>query len=128
MILVVDDFPSSRRVIALALKTAGYEVMSAASSAEAVALLNKHDFQLVITDLVMPGLNGSYLAKAIRLKWPKIPVILMSGHVPADAGKGILNEAAAFLQKPIEPTDLVSAVERVLPMRPARETQKRTLP
>ena len=100
--------------MSLALKTAGHEVMSAADGTEAMELLAIHDFELVISDLVMPQLNGLNLINAIRLKRPGMPVILMSGYLAKDAGKAIIDQTAAYLQKPINPTSLVMAVERVL--------------
>jgi DNA-binding response OmpR family regulator len=80
MILVVEDDGPSGRAIALALKTAGHEVMNAADGTE--ELLAKHEFELVITDVVMPNLNGmDLLINTIRPKRPQMPVILMSGHL-----------------------------------------------
>jgi len=114
MILLVEDDPASGRAMALALKTAGHEVMNANNGAEALEMLAVRDFKLVITDLVMPNLNGLNLINAIRVKRPKLPLILISGYLPKDAGKAIIDETAAFLQKPVNPTALVMAVERVL--------------
>jgi len=62
----------------------------------------------------LPNLNGLNLINAIRVKQPKMPIILVSGYLAKDAGRAIIDEAAAFLQKPINPTALVMAVERVL--------------
>jgi DNA-binding NtrC family response regulator len=92
----------------------GHEVMSADNGTEAMELLHKHDFELVITDLVMPNLNGLNLINAIRLKRPRMPVILMSGYLSKDAGKAIIDQTAAYLQKPVNPTSLIMTVERVL--------------
>jgi DNA-binding NtrC family response regulator len=114
MILLVEDDAPNSRAVTLALKTAGYEVMSAGDGTEAMELLYKHDFELVITDLVMPQLNGLNLINAIRLKQPCMPVILMSGYLAKDAGKAIIDQAAAYLQKPVNPTALIMTVERML--------------
>ena len=85
MILLVEDDPPSGRAMALALKTAGHDVMIANSGAEALELLALHDFELVITDLVMPNLNGVNLINTIRLKRPKMPVTV--GFKPAPSLK-----------------------------------------
>jgi DNA-binding NtrC family response regulator len=114
MILLVEDDPASSRAMSLALKTASHDVINADDGTEAVELLYKHDFELVITDLVMPNLNGLNLINTIRLKWPRMPLILMSGYLAKDAGKAIIDQTAAYLQKPVNPTALVMAVERVL--------------
>jgi DNA-binding NtrC family response regulator len=114
MILLVEDDATSRRAVNLILKTAGHEVMSAGDGTEALELLAKHHFDLVITDLVMPNLNGLNLINAIRLKQPHLPLILMSGHLFKDAGKAVMEGIAAYLQKPFTPTALIMTVERVL--------------
>ena len=114
MILLVEDDPLSGRAMALALKTAGHQVINASNGAEALDLIALHDFELVITDLVMPDLNGLNLINAIRLKRPKLPIILVSGYLAKDAGRAIFDAAATFLQKPVNPTALIMAVERVL--------------
>jgi DNA-binding NtrC family response regulator len=103
ILLVEDDGPSSRGVT-LALKTAGHEVMNAGDGTEALELLSIHHFGLVITDLLMPNLNGQNLIKTIRLKWPHMPIILTSGYLSQDLGKAIIDRTAAFLQKPFTPT------------------------
>jgi DNA-binding NtrC family response regulator len=115
MILVVEDDGPSGRAIALALKTAGHEVMSAGDGTEALELLSMHDFELVITDLLMPNLSGQNLINTIRLKWPHMPIILTSGYLSQDLGKAIIDGTAAFLQKPFTPTALLMTVERLLP-------------
>jgi CheY-like chemotaxis protein len=115
MILLVEDDPASGRAMALALKTAGYDVLSAGDGPEALVLLAKHHFELVITDLVMPGLNGMNLINTIRIKWPDLPSILMSGYLPEGVGIAVMEGISAFLRKPIYPTDLIATVERLLP-------------
>jgi two-component system response regulator FlrC len=115
MILLVEDDAPNRRAVTLALKTAGHEVMNASDGTEALKLLSIHDFDLVITDLVMPNLNGHNLINTIRLKWPHMPIILMSGYLAKDAGKAIIDGKAAYLQKPFTPTALMMAIERLLP-------------
>jgi DNA-binding NtrC family response regulator len=114
MILVVEDDPTSSRVLTAALKTAGHQVMNAGDGTQALELLATQNFELVITDLVMPNLNGLNLIKAIRLKWPHMPLILMSGYLSKNAGRAIIDQTAVFLQKPINPTTLMMTVERLL--------------
>jgi CheY-like chemotaxis protein len=114
MILLVEDDAPNRRAVTLALKTAGHEVMNASDGTEALKLLSIHDFDLVITDLLMPNLNGLNLINTIHLKWPHMPIILMSGYLAKDLGKAIIDGMSAYLQKPFTPTALIMAVERVL--------------
>ena len=115
MILVVEDDGPSRRAVTLALKTAGHEVMNASDGVEALELLSIHHFELVITDLLMPKLNGQCLFNTIRPKWPHMPIILMSGYLSQDLGNAITDGISAFLQKPFTPTALIVTVERLLP-------------
>ena len=115
MILLVEDDIPNRRAVALALKTAGHQVMSAEDGTDALELLACHHFELVITDLLMPNLNGLNLINTIRLKWPDIPIILMSGYLSRDLGEGVMKGIAAFLQKPFSPMALIMTIERVLP-------------
>jgi CheY-like chemotaxis protein len=114
MILLVEDDAPNRRAVTLALKSAGHEVMSAGDGTEALELLARHHFELVITDLLMPNLNGLNLINSIRLKSPDVPLVLMSGYLPQDLGKSVMKGIAAFLQKPFSPTTLIMTVERLL--------------
>jgi two-component system response regulator AtoC len=89
--------------------------MESANGTEALALLNKWRVELVITDLVVPNLNGLNLISLIRARWPKMPIVLISGYLSQDAGNIILDGLADFLQKPIRPSALVATVRRLLP-------------
>jgi YesN/AraC family two-component response regulator len=62
--------------------------LNAGNGAEALELLAMQNFELVITDLVMPNLNGLNLIKTIRLKWPYMPLILMSGYLSKEGWEG----------------------------------------
>ena len=75
--------------------------MNAGDGTEALELFGKHQFELVITDVVMPNLGGFDLITSIRLKSPQMPVILMSGHLWQDTGKTILDSRTVIFQKPI---------------------------
>lgn len=119
MILLVEDDGPSQRMMALALRSANYEVTTASDAKEALALLAKSPFEVIITDLVMPNMNGLELIKLIRREWPHMCVILTSGYVADETGKAVVGGKEAFLLKPVSPTDLIAAVERVLSMRNA---------
>ena len=119
MILLVEDDGPSQRAMALALRTANYEVTTASDATEALALLAKSRFEVIITDLVMPNMNGLDLISLIRRQWPHMGVILISGYIPDNAGKAVVGGKEAFLLKPVSPTDLITTVERVLSKRNA---------
>ena len=79
VILCVDDEPTSLFVRSRVLEQAGYEVVPAASAAEALEALKSRSIDLVLTDLLMPGMNGIELAREIKKQNPSLPVVLFSG-------------------------------------------------
>ena len=82
MILLVEDEERAREVFARILRHAGYAVMEAADGLEALALLEDLPCDLVVSDILMPKLNGYALVARIRAKWPNMPIILTSGSCP----------------------------------------------
>jgi CheY-like chemotaxis protein len=119
MILIVEDEPESRYALAQTLRRHGYDVKEAADGNEALAiiqelLLQKLSIDLVITDLRMPNKNGLVLAAHIHVKWPQVPMLLMSGYLSEHAGKLVSEGFAAFIHKPIDPPALIAAVQRLL--------------
>jgi CheY-like chemotaxis protein len=83
-VLVVDDEPLICRLVTQVLRTAGFQVCEAADGLEAEEQFLRHDPDLVLTDLYMPGLNGAALARRIH-EWKAIPVLIMTaGMVPTD--------------------------------------------
>ena len=116
MILIVEDDKNARHLFARILSKAGYQVVEAADGEEALALLNNRGgFELVMTDLVMPGLDGVKLANQIRLRWPETKIILMSGYLRRDAVHLLLNDNVDFLDKPIDLTSMIFKVARLAP-------------
>jgi len=79
-ILVVDDEPSVCDSIRLLLTYEGHVVSTARSAAEALPILNPDDFDLLITDYAMPGMNGAELASEVRNRFPKFPIILVTAY------------------------------------------------
>jgi len=86
-ILCVDDEETPRTLRKLILQKQGYQVVTAASGAEALELLNRANFTLVLSDQMMPGMTGTELTKFVKAMRPTMPVILISGvnEVPEDA-------------------------------------------
>jgi len=115
MILLVEDDAASRYAFARLLRGQGYEVIEAGDGNEAVAFLDGFAIDLVITDMVLPKINGLHLVSLIQARRPGIPIVLMSGYLSERAGKIILDESADFFQKPVRPSALVRTVQRVLP-------------
>ena len=119
-ILLVEDEPQVRKLVHAVLVRAGYTVLVAANGAEAVALEKAHDgkIDLVLTDVVMPGMSGSDVAIALTAARPGVSVLYMSGYTDDSiVHHGVLDEGVAFLQKPVLPTPLLAAIRNALGKR-----------
>ncbi len=86
-ILCVDDEETPRTLRKLVLQKQGYEVVTASSGKEALAILATRYFDLVLTDQMMPGMMGTDLARQVKLATPSMPVVIISGvnELPGDA-------------------------------------------
>jgi DNA-binding NtrC family response regulator len=115
MILLVDDEEGYRELVARILTKAGYEVVQAADGIEALSLLEKSKIDLVISDILMPVLNGYALVARLRAKWPHMPVILTTGYLSQNAAKSMMNGSVDFIPKPIDPEVLIPTVQRLVP-------------
>jgi CheY-like chemotaxis protein len=114
MILIVDNDAVVRNSLVVLLRAQGHEVTAVRDGTEALTLLGNRHFDLVITDLLMPKLNGFHLVAQIRSRWPQTPILLISAYVSQDAGKIISGDVAEFMHKPINPTALIATVRRLL--------------
>lgn len=81
-VLIVDDEAAVRDLVQALLRHGGYQVEAAENAAEALTKLEGKPFDLVITDLVMPGMKGDELAREIKKRRPDLPVVLLTGHTP----------------------------------------------
>ncbi len=125
-VLLVEDEAAVRKVVSAILKRRGFLVLEAPDGEAAQSLATRHarDIQLVVTDVVMPGLCGRQLADDLRLRIPGVPILFTSGHTDeALINHGIEQNSEAFLQKPFTPQLLLAKVQHLL----TRETVPRTL-
>ncbi len=116
-ILLVDDERLVREVAQRALELFGYRVIAAASGAEALTLAAEYvgDIQLLLTDVLMPGMNGRQLAETLLVIRPSLRVLYMSGFAAAVlTANGELAESTAFLEKPFSVTELAERVRALL--------------
>jgi CheY-like chemotaxis protein len=116
-ILVVEDNPNVRRAIVTTLSSAGYRVMAAANGAEGVAVAGAEpgDIQLLVSDVVMPGLDGQALAKELVAVRPKIRTLFVSGYSnEVISHHGVLASGIELLRKPFTGDVLLSKVREVL--------------
>jgi two-component system, NarL family, capsular synthesis sensor histidine kinase RcsC len=113
-ILVVEDDPLCRHLICEVLWHEGYQVAEAGDGVEALDVVCTHGVNLVITDLVMPKLNGFKFLEQLHLINPQLPVIFITGYLSVVTGKTLLQDVAEIISKPFEFDTLRSAVQRAL--------------
>jgi len=116
-ILLVEDDPHVRSVTARALGAAGYALLLASNGLEAIEILSRHPgrLDLLITDVVMPGVDGRQLAEAVRKEWPEVRVLFLSGHAQDVLGeRGMLEEGVDLQTKPYTATSLLARVRGAL--------------
>ena len=114
-ILVIDDEDVIRMLVVEILESAGYDVTSAESAERALALLERADFDLVVSDVVMPGLSGLELLEAVRVRRASLPVILVTGAGTYDTlSQALTRGAAGLVTKPFAHPELQSAVADAL--------------
>jgi two-component system cell cycle sensor histidine kinase/response regulator CckA len=115
-VLLVEDEPALRAVARRALERRGYTVLEADDGQAAISIAAKRtELDLVVTDVVMPGMNGAVLATRFAETHPGVPFLFMSGYTDeAIVRHGVLNPGVAFLQKPFSPDALVRKVREVL--------------
>jgi CheY-like chemotaxis protein len=116
-ILLVEDESVVRRLVAEILESTGYTVMQAGDGPSALELLRRHSgtLDLLVTDVVMPGMSGPEVAQAVTSMRPGTQVLYTSGYTDSAIGHhGVLEPGIAFLQKPFSADDLSRKVRLLL--------------
>jgi len=117
-VLVVDDDIDFGVTLVRLLGKFGYTCLSAASGAQAIALLDTASPDLVVTDLHMPGTDGLAVARRAREKQPPVPVVLMTAYPTSDTEREVgAVGGTIFIPKPFANTDMLDAVRRALNSR-----------
>ena len=117
-ILIVDDEVNIRNGLVQAVEMEGYEGIAAADGEEAWNIINSREIDMVITDLRMPGLDGSSLLKKIYASYPTLPVVVLTGHgTIEDAVTAMQNGAVDFLTKPVNLNHLFVLIKKSLSAR-----------
>ena len=123
-ILLVDDEETVRRFSSRVLSKHGFEVVSASSGHEALDAAGNHGdrIDLLMTDVMMPGMNGRQLAEILLARQPSLRVLFMSGYAEDVLATNVgLVPGAAFLSKPFKPKALVTKVREVLDALPGTD-------
>lgn len=117
-VLLIDDDAQFRRYVATLLKRSKHEVIEAADGQQGIAALKSHDIDLMLTDLIMPGMEGVETICEVRKLRPRLKIIAMSGnpssittYLPAVQKLG----ADMTLTKPFAPEQLLAALESLIP-------------
>jgi len=120
VILLVEDEPVVREVTRQVLLHGGYRVLESSNAAEALALARKHagEIDLLLTDVIMPEMNGAELAGQLQEMQPGLLTIFMSGYAEADVARRMNRTSAIHIQKPFTVHALLSRVAEALAATP----------
>jgi CheY-like chemotaxis protein len=114
--LIVDDAPDVTEMLAMMLRISGYGVVAVFSAAAALAAAREQRFDVVISDIGMPSMNGYELAEKLRALpgYESIPMIALTGFsMYEDRERALASGFDAFLTKPIDPAKLIELIERL---------------
>lgn len=127
-ILFVDDVPELRRTVCRTLRAVGYVVVEADSGRTALETIECQPFDMVLSDVMMPDMNGIELLRALRQRDPALPVVLMSALPSWDiAQRAASSGAFDYLSKPIDERLLQATIMRALEVRRPAGCAQRTL-
>jgi PAS domain S-box-containing protein len=127
-VLVVEDQEETRKLTTTILTAYGYNVLGAADSTEAFRVEETHTdpIDLLLTDVILPKMNGKVLSEKLRARRPGIKVLFTSGYTEDVISKrGVLEREMAYLPKPFSPEALVGKVREVLGTSKSRQTGRR---
>ena len=115
--LVVDDAPDVTEMIAMFLKHAGYDAVMAYSAPEALEAVQRAHFDVIVSDIGMPGMNGYDLAVALRAMpdYKTVPMVAVTGFsIYDDRGRAVESGFNAHMTKPINPMTLLDLIKSLL--------------
>jgi two-component system response regulator AtoC len=113
--LIVDDDPAVGKVLGALLGQAGIASRQVRSGVEALSALNDHPFDVVLTDLRMPGMDGMELLGKVSGNWPEVPVILMTAHGTIGVAVEAMKAGAAdFILKPFDRDEILFALKKAI--------------
>jgi two-component system nitrogen regulation response regulator NtrX len=120
-VLIVDDEPNIRRMLAALLREEGYTTNEAGDGAEAVQRMGELESDVILLDLALPGVKGLELLDALHVRWPLAPIIMMSGRASlSDAVQATKRGAFHFIEKPLTPEAVLLTIKGALDLQRAR--------
>ena len=126
-ILIIDDESSIRKTLARILQQAGFEVTTAESAEQGLNYLRTTQFDLILTDLRMPGMHGMDALKVIHTEHPTLPVILFTAQPDVNSAVEALRQGATdYLLKPIKPEAIIERARSIL-AKQQHEKRKREI-
>lgn len=123
-VLVVDDEGDFLETIVNRLNKRGICAKGVLSGKEALGILENEDFDLVILDVKMPGIDGIEVLKRIKMRWPEIEVIMLTGHASIELGiEGMEYGAYDYIIKPTKLEDLLEKMDKAYERRLIKKSQ-----
>ncbi len=118
-VLVMDDEPDVRKVVRLHLEKAGYEVMEAEDGEKAIEEIQRGEnpilMDTIICDIRMPKINGVEAIEYFQTQYPRVPLIVMTGHPDVQMATSFLNRGVVdYLVKPVESEKLIASVAKAV--------------
>lgn len=120
--LVIDDDPSVREVVSYLLVSFGYDCETAADGATGLARFDEGGWDVVLTDLAMPGMNGWEVSEAIRRRFPTMPIVLVTGLSGPEVIRRAGERGLQVVLKPFRSEMLRAVVAQALQASPSFET------
>jgi len=128
-ILIVDDEPAAANYLRVLLEERGFDVRTTGNGIEALIALENHAYDLVISDIRMPQMDGLELLAHLKERWPEIPAIMLTANdAVEDVVEAIQLGAINYLVKPASPPVVGAAVDKALSSRPFRAEGSRSVP
>src|SRR5215470_19590395 len=127
-IVNVEDYASGRQATSHLLRLEGFDVIEAASGAEALEIVPRVQPHLVLLDVKLPDISGHDVCRRLKTDHPAIPILQISGSFVSgqDRVRGLESGADAYLVKPVEPEELFATIRALLRMREAEELRLET--
>jgi len=124
-VLIMDDEPDVRKVVRLHLEKAGYEVMEAEDGEKAIKEIQRGEnpilMDTIICDIRMPKINGVEAIQYFQTQYPRVPLVVMTGHPDVQMATSFLNQGVVdYLVKPVESEKLCATVAKAVDSRDNR--------